>query len=98
MKIMLACAGGMSTGMLMKKMKEAAQAKGMEIDISACAVSELESHIEGCNVILLGPQVSYQKDQVAKAYAPVPVVVVDMMDYGMMKGEKVLNDVLAVLG
>lgn len=98
MKIVLACAGGMSTGMLVKKMLQAAKEKGLDVDISACAVTELERHTEGCSVILLGPQVSYQKDRVAETFPSIPVVVIDMMDYGMMNGEKVLSDVLAALG
>ncbi|MGO1759776.1 MAG: PTS sugar transporter subunit IIB, partial [Mammaliicoccus vitulinus] len=44
------------------------------------------------NVILLGPQVRFQKAQVEKvANGKVPVDVIDMQQYGMMDGESVLK-------
>ena len=47
MKITLACAGGMSTGMLVKKMQEYAASQGIDADISACGLSELEEQVRG---------------------------------------------------
>lgn len=92
MKITLACAGGMSTGMLVKKMQEYAISVGIEADISACGLNELEERVEGSDIILLGPQVGYQEEDVQKEYPTIPVRVIDMMDYGMMNGEKVFKD------
>lgn len=97
MKFILACAGGMSTGMLVKKIVSAADAKGIDLEIGAYAVTDLEEVVPGSDVILLGPQVSYQKDKVAETYPDVPVYVMNMTDYGMMNGEKILNDVLKLL-
>jgi PTS system cellobiose-specific IIB component len=97
MKIILACAVGMSTSMLVERMKKAAVVLGMSIDIAAHPVSELGSHSEGCSAILLGPQVSYMKDKVAAAYPAIYVNVINMQDYGMMNGEKVLKDVLQAI-
>lgn len=94
MKIILACAAGMSTSMLVESMKKSAVQKGMELEIKAVPVSSLSSHTEGTDIILLGPQVSYMKEQVAADYPSILVNVVHMMDYGMMNGEKVLADAL----
>lgn len=91
MKIMLACAGGMSTGMLVKKMQEYAVSQGIEADISACGLSELEEQVTGTDIILLGPQVGYQQDEVKREYPDIPVLVIEMMDYGMMNGESVFK-------
>lgn len=98
MKFVLACAGGLSTSMLVKKIAAAAEEKGIELDILATAVAELEHHVEGADIILLGPQVSYQKDKVTEAYPNIPVYVMNMLDYGTMNGAKVLNDVLPLIG
>lgn len=92
MKIVLACAGGMSTGMLVKKMKEYANSQGIEADISACGLSELEERASGSDIILLGPQVGYQLEDVKKEYPDIPVLVIEMMDYGMMNGKKVFKN------
>ncbi|CRH17490.1 N,N'-diacetylchitobiose-specific enzyme IIB component of PTS [Carnobacterium maltaromaticum] len=97
MKITLACAGGMSTGMLVKKMEEYAQSQGLDADISACGLSELEERITGTDVILLGPQVGYQKADVIALYPTIPVLVIDMMDYGMMDGKKVFQTAIAAM-
>lgn len=91
MKILLSCAGGMSTGMLVQKMKEYAKSQDIKADIEAYGLSELEDHIEGTDVILLGPQVGFQKEEVEEKYPGIPVEVIEMMDYGMMNGEKVFK-------
>jgi PTS system cellobiose-specific IIB component len=98
MKIILACAAGMSTSMLVERMKESADQKGMELQIDAMPVSSLSSHTEGTDIILLGPQVSYMEEKVAADYPSIPVRVIEMMDYGMMNGEKVLADALSQIG
>lgn len=57
-KIGLFCAGGMSTSMLEKKMSEAAQKRGLDVQIKAYPESELANVLdEGVDVVLLGPQV-----------------------------------------
>lgn len=97
MKIVLACANGMSTSMLVDKMKESAEKRGIALEIEAVPVNTLDECINGVQLILLGPQVSYLIDDVSKNYAPIPVRVVEMMDYGMMNGEKVLDDAIKVI-
>jgi PTS system cellobiose-specific IIB component len=93
--IMLVCAAGMSTSMLVKKMEEAANNQGLERDIFAVSTSDADDHInnEDIDVLLLGPQVRYKKDefeQRARGHN-VPVEVIPMTDYGTMNGENVIN-------
>ncbi|MHC5228122.1 PTS sugar transporter subunit IIB [Enterococcus sp. LJL99] len=97
MKIILACAGGMSTGMLVNRMKEHAEQQSVEMAIEAYGLSELEEYIEGADVILLGPQVGFQLDEVREKYPEIPVEVIEMIDYGMMNGEKVFNLALTTI-
>lgn len=93
--IMLACAAGMSTSMLVAKMQEAAREQGIEADIFAVSVDEVDSRVKDqtIDVILLGPQVRYQEKSFKDKYEPqgIPVAVIDMMQYGMMQGDKVLE-------
>ena len=49
------------------------------------------------DIILLGPQVSFQVDKIAKE-APCPVEAIKMRDYGTMNGEAVLKAAKKVLG
>lgn len=91
-KILLVCSAGMSTSMLVKKMQEAAENEGKDYEVEALALSEAETKVDDVDVILLGPQVRFQKAQVDKvANGKVPVDVIDMQQYGMMDGERVLK-------
>lgn len=91
-KILLVCSAGMSTSMLVKKMQDTANKEGKDYEVEALALSEAETKVDEVDVILLGPQVRFQKVQVEKvANGKVPVDVIDMQQYGMMDGEGVLK-------
>ncbi|QPI46500.1 PTS sugar transporter subunit IIB [Weissella paramesenteroides] len=94
-KIMLACAAGMSTSLLVTKMQEAAKANGKDYEIFAKSTADIDNELEADvkpDVLLLGPQVSYMQKEVKSKTdaAGIPMDVINMMDYGMMKGDKVL--------
>ncbi len=98
-KILLVCAAGMSTSLLVNKMKAAAKEKGIEISIDALPVSECSSVIDTVDIVLLGPQVRFQKPQVdALVKGRIPVEVIDMRLYGTMNGKVILEGVLKTLG
>lgn len=93
--IMLACAAGMSTSMLVKRMQDAAKAEGKDYEIFAKSTSDIDAELASDHkpdVLLLGPQVGYLKNDVKKKTdeAGIPMDVINMMDYGMMKVDKVL--------
>lgn len=98
---MLACSAGMSTSLLVNKMKEAAEAQGIEADINAYSSSEAEQRLENedIDVLLLGPQVRFMQKQFEDKLASkgTPVAVIDMADYGMMNGENVLKTALKLI-
>lgn len=97
--ILLVCAAGMSTSLLVNKMKAAAKEKGIEINIDALPVSECSSVIDKVAIVLLGPQVRFQKPQVdALVKGRIPVEVIDMRLYGTMNGKAILDQVLKTLG
>lgn len=99
--ILLACAAGMSTSMLVQRMADAAASKNIETDIFAVSVDEVERKLDEKNVdaILLGPQVRYMETDFKKKYENEnrPVAVINMMDYGTMNGEKVLQTALDLM-
>ncbi|MFW2489794.1 PTS sugar transporter subunit IIB [Clostridium chromiireducens] len=97
-KIRLFCAAGMSTSLLVNKMKEAAKTKGIEVDIEAFPEGQMDKHLDNVDVALLGPQVGYTLAKAKKVCEPkgIPIDVIPMVDYGMMNGEKVLEFALKV--
>ncbi|MDI7658513.1 PTS sugar transporter subunit IIB [Cronobacter universalis] len=97
--IVLCCAAGMSTSMLVQRMKDAAQKKGVEVAIKAVPVAEFKDIIGTADIVLLGPQVKYEQSKFQEIADPLgkKVAVIDMMDYGMMKGDVVLDKALKML-
>lgn len=59
--ILLVCNAGMSTSMLVQKMQAAAKEQGIEATIQAKSVTDAANEIDKADVLLLGPQVGYQK-------------------------------------
>ncbi len=96
--IVLFCAAGMSTSLLVNKMKAAAAADGLEYEIAAHPLSEADTYGPEADIILLGPQVSYKLKETQAKFAGKPVEAINMQDYGMMRGDKVIAHVKEVLG
>lgn len=100
MTIMLVCASGMSTSILVNKMKSAATEKGLDAEIFAVSANEADGHLADKNIdiLLLGPQVRYLKSQFEKKVSgsDTKLDVINMQDYGMMNGQNVLDKALAL--
>ena len=97
-KILLVCSAGMSTSMLVKKMEDAAAQMNVEAKIWAVGDAESDKNVGEADIILLGPQVRYlQSKMQEKVGNAKPVQVINMMYYGSMNGQKVLEDALAAL-
>lgn len=84
MKVLLVCAAGMSTSMLMKKMQDYAKENGIEdFTVDAEPATSLHNPKDaGFDCILLGPQVSYMQKTVEKKSQGLPLAVIPMKDYG----------------
>lgn len=94
-KILLVCSAGMSTSLLVTKMQEAAKEMQVEIDINALPISECSTKINEVDIVLLGPQVRFQKTVVERlANGRIPVDIIDMRAYGMMDGKSILKSTL----
>ncbi|GAB3066604.1 PTS sugar transporter subunit IIB [Salinicoccus sesuvii] len=96
--ILLVCAAGMSTSMLVNKMEQAAVASNKEVTIQATSGGDIKKYIDEADVLLLGPQVSYLKNDYKNKYEPsIPVEVINSVDYGTMNGQKVLDWALGLI-
>lgn len=99
--IMLVCAAGMSTSMLVSKMQKAALERDIDADIFAVSASEVDEKMKSraVDVMLLGPQVRYMKTKFEEKAAKqnIAIDIIDMKDYGMMNGENVLDRALELM-
>lgn len=92
MKILLVCAGGMSTSILMKKMMHYAEGQGWELKIEARGINDYLEVCEKYDCILLGPQISYQKNNVLHD-SKMPADVIAPADYGIGNCEHIFAQV-----
>lgn len=99
-KIMLVCSAGMSTSLLVTKMRATAVKNNIEANIFAVAEADVKKHLDEVDVVLLGPQVRFLLTKMKELLGPrgIPVDVINGIDYGMMNGDKVLNQALGLMG
>ena len=77
---------------------QAAKGMGVEVNIKALPVAECKNVIDTVDIVLLGPQVRFQKPQIeAMANGRIPVEVIDMRFYGTMNGKGVLESALELI-
>ncbi|MDO4198333.1 MAG: PTS sugar transporter subunit IIB [Erysipelotrichaceae bacterium] len=95
-KIALVCENGASTGLVVTKMIEAANKNGIEADVAAYPYSQLSNLVDTKDFILLGPQLAYKKATFIKQFPALEGKLdsVAPVDFGMMNGEKILNDTI----
>lgn len=91
-KVLLICAGGMSTSILMKKMEKYAKENHFELKIEAVGMSDYEDVYKNYDVILLGPQVSYKKAEI-QAATHLPIDVISPADYGIGNVVKIFKQI-----
>lgn len=96
-KIVLLCAGGMSTSVLVNNMKKEAASQNFECDIDAYAVDSAKKVGADADCILIGPQIAYKLEEIKKLVL-CPVRDIDMAAYGMMDGKKALEMAQQLMG
>lgn len=94
MRILLLCAAGMSTSLLVTKMESYAKSAGYtDFTIKAEPVEDLENFVEDYDVFLLGPQIKYKESWVKEVIASSgkPCTTISPIDYGRIDGKKVFE-------
>ena len=93
MRILLICAAGMSTSLVVKRMKEIAP-EGTIIEYGTGA--EVAQKIKNFDVVLIGPQLRYKKDQILKLAEEnnVPADFIDPVTYGRIMADKIYQQAL----
>ena len=94
MRVLVVCNAGMSSSILVKKMKDYAASQGEELMIKAVSSAAAENEAGEWDVCLVGPQLMHAVDEIAEA---VPTEAVDMRTYAMADGEGALKQAKALL-
>jgi PTS system cellobiose-specific IIB component len=101
-KVLLICAAGMSSSLLEAAITKAAEAAGVELEVSSYFANiipywDFEEHF--VDAILIAPQVRFMRKSVAKKVEPLGIIVqvIDPQAYGMVDGEKIFRQLSEVL-
>ena len=95
--IYLFCSAGMSTSLLVSKMR--AQAEKYEVPVIIEAFPETLAGEKGpaADVVLLGPQIAYMLPEIQRLLPNKPVEVIDSLLYGKVDGLGVLKAAVAAI-
>lgn len=93
MNILLVCAGGISTSILEKSIRNAMGPERSDWKVEAHAVDQLEHLIDEYDVVFLGPQIRHKLRAVQKVcdQKGKPCEVIDSRIYALANGEKLLS-------
>lgn len=98
MKVVLVCYAGMSTSIMVNKMKQYGSGKGIEMDVKAIPLSELKDNLSDVDAVALGPQVGFAEADVDKLLnGQIPHMVIDTKEYGRMRGDLVVEEILTMI-
>lgn len=97
MKLLLACNLGMSTSLLVEKLKEEGKKQNLELEVDAVPFDKVVLYADDTDILLLGPQVRYLvtkfKDQFGDK---IPVIkAMNMSDYALLNADKILAEAMA---
>ncbi|MGG5462877.1 PTS sugar transporter subunit IIB [Clostridium sp. B9] len=96
--IVLLCTSGMSTSLLVSKMRKAAKELNFDCSITAIGECDLRKYEKKADVLLLGPQVKYLSNRLSKKFeGEFPVGLINSSDYGTMNGKNVLKQALELM-
>ncbi len=90
-KIYLFCSAGMSTSLLVSKMRIQAEKYEVPVIIEAWPETLVSEKGPEADVILLGPQISYMLPEIQRLLPSKPVEVIDSNLYGKVDGLGVLK-------
>lgn len=98
--IALVCEVGASTGMVVRRMRQAALQAGLDVEVNAYPFSQIDLVIEAYDYVLLGPQVKFRLAQVRSEHpcAAERVGVIAPMDFATMNGARILSQALSAIG
>lgn len=98
-RILLACSSGMSTSLLVSRMKEAAAARGVDVDIWAVSQDKAATEMRKADVLLVGPQMRFLIKKLSQEGAAIgiPIEAIDPIAYGRVDGEAVLEKALELI-
>ena len=89
MKVMLVCTAGMSTSLVMKKIETYAKEQAIDLTMKAYPLQEFHEYVQEFDMILLGPQISYKREEIQESLQQ-PVAVINGLDYALGNAKNII--------
>ena len=89
-KIVLFCGAGMSSSLLVLKVRNAVKEAGLDYVVEGYDTSTVIKNSNDAAVVLVAPQVRHMLKKYQAAITHCPVEPMDMVAYGSMNGPKIL--------
>ena len=98
MKVLLICANGLSTSILMSKMEKWGKDNNLELEVKAVPMTEYEGICKEYDCILIGPQIAYRFNEIKNNSSGVPVDKINASDYGLGNVDNIMKQVKKLIG
>lgn len=95
MNILLLCNAGLSTSIVVAKMKNELGEDRKDWKIEAHAADEIDEYIDQFDVVLIGPQIGYRYEQLKQTIHK-PIAQISQLDYALGNGKNVLMQAISL--
>lgn len=97
MKVLICCNAGMSSSIIVQKMKDAAAKRNMELTCEAVPNASISDEIGKWDVCLVGPQLIYAVSNI-KSILNIPVASIEPRIYALADGDKAIDFAMELAG
>lgn len=97
MKILLCCVGGLSSSIVMKKIRKYAEEIGEEVTIDAVGVNDVADYAKNYDCVLAAPQVCNHLSDIKEDAGIVPVTALNPQDYASGNAANIYKQAKALL-
>lgn len=97
LKVVILCASAMSSGLIVEELKRIAPENDLDLDCECYASLRYRSYdYSNVDIVLLAPQVKSQMSNIRKymdekGFQHIPIMLIPMREYGLVKGQEILN-------
>lgn len=99
---LLICTAGITTGLLVKNVQNAADERGLNIHVysAPAIIAEQAIQSQAIDALMIGPQSKYEIARLKDflTYKAVPYKLISRENYEILDGEAVLEEIIALIG
>ncbi|UTY39943.1 PTS transporter subunit EIIC [Allocoprobacillus halotolerans] len=93
MKILVCCSTGLSSNLLVDKMRKYINENDLDDRVASVGINQLKKYVSQCDIVLLAPQMTYCKEYVDKLchLYDVPVLNIGRKEFGILDVKHILE-------